>query len=93
MDIIDYIHTYDLEIGEREVICNIAKFDENVIISNAPQLLKECTFDCMRIYPHKRLIIATLTQNEYNIRNDKYVFEYKPFGGKRMLLLRINSYK
>lgn len=91
MDIIDYIHTYDLEIGEREVICNIAKFDDNIVMSNANQLLKECTFDSMRIYPHRRLLIATLTHNEYNLSNVKYVFEYKPFG-KRMLLTRINSY-
>ena len=39
MDIIDYIHTYDLQIGEREVICNVAKFDEKVIIVNANYLI------------------------------------------------------
>lgn len=91
MDIIDYIHTYDLEIGEREVICNVAKFDkERVIISNANLYLKECTFDSIRIYPHKRLLIATLTHNEHGVKNTKYVFEYKTFG-KRILLTRIGG--
>ena len=91
MDIIDYIHTYDLQIGEREVICNVAKFDEKVIIVNANYLIKECTFDSMRIYPHKRLIIATLTHNEFNIYNTRYVFEYG-VRGSHMILTRINCH-
>ena len=91
MDIIDYIHTYDLQIGEREVICNVAKFDERIIIVNANQLLKECYFDSIRIYPHRRTMIATLTHNEYNIYNTKYIFEYG-MRGTHMVLTRINTY-
>lgn len=88
MDIIDYIHTYDLQIGDREVICNVAKFNDKVIIVNANFMLKECSFDNMKIYPHRRILIATLTRNDYNIKNTKYVFEYKT-QGVHMILTRV----
>jgi len=88
MDILDYIQAYDMEIGERQVMCNMAKFADNVIISNANPILKECMFNSMRVLPHKRILIATLTHNDYNLYNTKYTFMYKKMSDN-MLLIRI----
>jgi hypothetical protein len=88
MDILDYILAYDIEIGERQITCCAVKFAENVIVSNANPILKECVFKHVRIIPHKHILIATLVYNDYNLYNTKYTFTYKKIGDN-MLLIRI----
>ena len=92
MDILDFINSYDTQIKDFEIVCDRASFKDNVIIMGAPLLLNQCVFDSMYIYPNKRMIVVHLTFNEYNIKNTKYVFNYKKRtegGTEFMILTRI----